>query len=47
MNTERLIDRAMAYWDVGACIPLDLFADMLGAGLDVETLETKHMQEPV
>lgn len=44
-RTERLIDRACGYWESGCVIPLDLFAQMNEAGLDVEALEDKHFSD--
>lgn len=44
-HTERLIDRACGYWENGHVIPLDLFAQMNEAGLDVQALEDKHLTD--
>ena len=42
---ETLMATAQEYWDAGQSVPLDLFAEMMAAGLDVETLEAKHKKE--
>ena len=39
---EWLEQRAATYWDRGEHVPLDLFYEMLGSGLDVEALESNH-----
>lgn len=41
-----LLRRASVFWNCGQHLPLDLFYQMLGAGLDVDALERKHMKEP-
>jgi hypothetical protein len=43
---EHLLRRATAFWNRGQRLPLDLFYQLLGAGLDVEALEAQHMKEP-
>jgi hypothetical protein len=43
---DHLLRRAQAFWDRGQQLPLDLFYQLLGAGLDVEALEAQHMKEP-
>lgn len=40
-----LIDEAMDMWRRGFQIPIDLFAKMLHAGLDVDGLEAKHLNK--
>lgn len=42
---EWLIRRARHYWDKGQQIPVNLFAEMIGAGLDVEALERQYLVE--
>lgn len=42
MYTERLVDRATAYLSRGDVIPLDLFSELMLAGIDVIELEKKH-----
>jgi hypothetical protein len=44
---EHLLARAMFFWDRGERLPIDLFSEMLSAGLDVDALERTHMKEPV
>lgn len=44
---EYLLRQARPFWDRGEPLPIDLFARLLSAGLDVEALERKHMKEPV
>ena len=39
MYTEQLLDKAQAYWSQGESVPLDLFSEMVAAGLHVEALE--------
>lgn len=46
-QSEWLIARATQYWDLGQQLPLDLFSELLSAGLDVEALEAIHLKEPV
>ena len=41
---EWLIRRARKFWDHGKNIPMDLFAEMNSAGLDVQSLENKYMK---
>lgn len=36
---------AMTYWEQGTPIPLDLFAELLAEGYDVEALEAKHLKD--
>lgn len=43
--SEWLIKRARRYWVVGAQLPLDLFYEMLSAGLDVSALEEQFIEE--
>lgn len=38
-----LLRRAEDYWHNGHHVPLDLFALMASEGMDVETLEAKHI----
>jgi hypothetical protein len=40
--TERLLDRAAAYLSRGDVIPLDLFSELMVAGIDVVELEKNH-----
>lgn len=40
-----LIRRARKFWDIGDQIPIDLFAEMRSAGLDVNTLERRYRKE--
>jgi hypothetical protein len=40
--TERLLDRAAAYLSRGDVIPLDLFSELMVAGIDVVQLEKNH-----
>jgi hypothetical protein len=40
---EHLITRAQSHWAVGHRLPVDLFAEMLSAGLDVEELERRNL----
>jgi hypothetical protein len=42
--SEHLLRRSQAYWDVGSPVPIDLFYEMLGAGLDVDALEKQHKE---
>ena len=42
---ESLLERAHEYWDNGHRIPLDLFSLLASEGMDVETLEAKHLNE--
>ena len=44
--TENLLDKGMAYWSQGESVPIDLFTEMISAGLDVEVLEQQLKQEP-
>jgi hypothetical protein len=39
-----LLRRANRYWRKGESLPLDLFMELVGAGLDVEALEKQHQQ---
>jgi hypothetical protein len=41
--TEWLIKRARRFWDKGNQLPLDLMYELLGAGLDVTTLEKQYL----
>ena len=42
MYTERLVERAHAYLSRGDVIPLDLFSELMVAGIDVIQLEKNH-----
>ena len=42
MYTERLVDKAHAYLSRGDVIPLDLFSELMVAGVDVITLEKNY-----
>jgi hypothetical protein len=42
--TEHLLRRSQVYWDVGSPVPIDLFYEMLAAGLDVDALEKQHKE---
>jgi len=42
MYTERLLDRAAAYLSRDEVIPLDLFSELMVAGIDVVQLEKNH-----
>lgn len=42
---EQLITRARGYWESGHQIPLDLFAEMNEAGLDVQALEDTYLTD--
>lgn len=42
---DHALTRAHLCWDVGAPLPIDLFYELIGLGLDVETLERKHRAE--
>lgn len=44
-RTEHLITKARMYWESGHAIPLDLFAEMNEAGLDVQALETQYFND--
>ena len=44
--TENLLDKGMSYWSQGQSVPLDLFTEMVSAGLDVEALEQQLKREP-
>lgn len=37
-----LIEKAQSYWAVDEPLPLDLFAELMSAGIDVEALEAKY-----
>lgn len=39
---DHLIARAMPHWERGDTLPLDLFAEMVSEGLDVDALERQH-----
>jgi hypothetical protein len=39
-----LIRRAIGFWHVGSRLPLNLFAEMLAAGLDVEEIEYQYTE---
>lgn len=39
-----LLERAILIWEEGEPIPLDLAAELMAEGYDVETLEAKHMR---
>ena len=43
--TERLLDRAAAYLSRGDVIPLDLFSELMVAGIDVIQLEKNHANQ--
>lgn len=43
--TAYLIRHAFAHWDRGDRLPIDLFAEMLGAGLDVQEIEYQYNME--
>lgn len=43
---DALLDRADAFWTRGEPLPIDLYADLLAAGIDVETLEHRQRKEP-
>jgi phage-related baseplate assembly protein len=45
-ESEFLIRQAQAYWSQGQRLPLDLFANLISAGLDVDALERRYMKEP-
>lgn len=45
-HPEFLLRQAEDYWNNGHHLPIDLFARMISAGLDVDALERKHMKEP-
>jgi hypothetical protein len=45
-SADFLLRRATAFWNRGQRLPLDLFYQLLGAGLDVEALEAQHMKDP-
>ena len=40
--TERLVDRATAYLSRGDVIPLDLYSELMLAGLNPTEIEDKH-----
>jgi len=42
---EFLLRKAERYWNRGLPLPIDLFAQLLSAGLDVEALERKHRKD--
>lgn len=44
-HAERLINTARCYWENGHVIPLDLFAQMNEAGLDVQRLEGQYLTD--
>lgn len=44
-ETDRLLERARVYWESGHVIPLDLFAQMNEAGMDVQRLEDDYMKD--
>ena len=37
------LELAIAYWEEGLPIPLDLAVKLMGEGYDVEALEDEHM----
>lgn len=37
------LERAIAYWEEGLPIPLDLAVELMAEGYDVEALEAKYM----
>lgn len=43
--TEHLIQKAEGFWADNGRLPINLFYDMLEAGLDVETIERKYKEE--
>lgn len=44
--SDHLIRKADTFWSQGQRLPIDLFAELIAAGLDVHTLELQHMKEP-
>lgn len=42
---EWLIQKASVFWNQGQQLPLDLFYQLIGAGLDVAALERKDVKE--
>jgi hypothetical protein len=44
--SDFLVRQARAFWDRGERLPLDLFAQLNSAGLDVDALERTYMKEP-
>lgn len=45
-HADFLIHQATRYWNRGEHLPIDLFAQLIAAGLDVDALERTHMKEP-
>lgn len=43
--SEHLLRKASSHWDKHEPLPIDLFYEMLGQGLDVETLERQHKED--
>lgn len=43
-DTDVLIERAKLYWEEGHILPLDLFAALNEAGLNVEALEDQYLK---
>lgn len=44
--SERLLDRALEYWEQGRDIPLTLASQMAQEGMDLPALEIKFKKEP-
>lgn len=43
MDTNPTLELALTYWEEGEPLPLDLFAELLAQGYDVEALEAQHL----
>jgi len=41
---NKLVRRARGFWERNEQLPLDLFAEMVELGVDVETLEQRYMR---
>ncbi len=41
---NRLVRKARGYWERNEHLPLDLFAELVGLGVDVETLEQRYLR---
>jgi hypothetical protein len=44
---ERLLNRARDYWVAGHQLPIDLYAQLAEAGMDVPKLEQMYLKEEV
>lgn len=39
--------KAMTYWENGEPLPLDLFAELLAEGYDVQELEAQYLNDTI